>query len=295
MRTWTGAVSLLATLGVTLAAPSAAAQSGVRDSLDGSSILVNKDVGEERWAISFHHASGTVTGNVFFPDGRDPAFVWCAPEGEPGSIEPAAPDLALACYGSDPCDGAPCAGPAWSFLANVTLPVSFFLVGDAPAPTASPTPAATPTPAPTSTPPRTTPSDGSVPASPDALFAFLQSRAYTTFAAESEVRPTSAPHMSLVRTFLNPTLEASLAAGAGSHPVGAAAVKELYDSRGELAGWAAMVKIADSDGSDGAAWYWYEVFSPTTGSPTIEGVGNTVCTGCHASGADFVRIPFPLP
>lgn len=59
-----------------LAAPTVAlAQGGVRDSRDDAQILVNKDVGNERWAISYDRATGTITGNVFFPDGADPAFI----------------------------------------------------------------------------------------------------------------------------------------------------------------------------------------------------------------------------
>lgn len=232
-----------------------------------------------------------------------PRSSWCAPDGEPGPIEPGAPDLELSCYGSDPCTDAPCTEDGWRLIAEVTLPVSFLLVDDAapvPTPTASPapTPAPTPSPTPSAAPtaaPSPTPSDsGEVPASRDALFAFLQSRAYTGFAAES-LHPTAAPHMQSVRTFLNPLLEASLESGAPSHPVGAAAIKEMYDGDGTLRGWAAMVKVSESDGSDGSAWYWYEVFNVDTGSPVIDGVGNGTCTGCHGSGGtDFVRVPFPL-
>lgn len=283
-------------MGVAATAGHGLAQSGVRDSLDDAQILVNKDVGGERWAIAYDRTTGTVTGNVFFPDGRAPAFIWCAQTGEPGAIEPGAPDLELSCHGSDACDQAPCAGPAWSFIADVTLPVSFFLADTpTPNPTAAPTPS--PTAAPTASPEPTampTPAVGNVPASPDALFTFLRSRAYESFAAESSVHPTNAPHMSAVRTFLNPLLESSLEAQADSHPVGAAAVKELYDGTGALAGWAAMVKIADSDGDDGNAWYWYEVFDTEVGSSRIEGVGSSVCTPCHAAGSDYIRVPFPL-
>lgn len=283
-------------LAVVFAVPSvSAAQSGVRESLDGASILVNKDVNDERWAIAFDRATGTVTGNVFFVGGRAPAYIWCAPWGDVGVIEPGAPDLELSCLGNDPCEAAPCGDATWSFLADVTLPVSFFLPGPA-APTPSPVASPTPTPGVLPSPVPTSTEDGSggVPATPDALFAYLQSRAYQSFAAESGVHPTNAPHMTSVRTFLNRSLEASLARDASSHPVGAAAVKELYGADGMLSGWAVVVKVAPSDGSDGDAWYWYEVFNIETGAPRIEGVGNSVCTGCHASGVDFIRVPFPL-
>jgi hypothetical protein len=93
---------------------------------------------------------------------------------------------------------------------------------------------------------------------------------------------------------VNEVLDRSLAEGSLSHPVGAAAVKELYAGDGTtLTGWAVEVKIqSDSAGGDG--WYWYEVFSTTDGSRPISGAGNPICTGCHAEGIDYVRIPYPL-
>lgn len=144
-------------------------ESGVRESRDGREVMVNKDVGDERWAIAFDLDSGTVTGNVFYQDGRPPSYVWCSPAGSPGRIEPGAPDLTLTCYGSDECTSAPCDPSNWEHIANVRLPVSFFLTDDpntveptpeptrvapTPAPTAQPTPAQTPapTPAPTAAP-----------------------------------------------------------------------------------------------------------------------------------------------
>lgn len=275
-------------------APLVFAQSGVRDSRDGTQILVNKDVGEERWAIAYDHATGTITGNVFFPDGGDPAFIWCAQEGDISPVESGAPDLELACYGSDACEDAPCAGPAWELIAEVTLPVSFFLVDEGPVATPAPTATPTPSPAPPTPTPAATQAPVVVPSSPDALFAFLQSRQYESFAAESSVHPTNAPHMAAVRTFVNPALESSLAAGASSHPVGSATIKEMYDGNGALAGWAAMVKVSASDGNDGNAWYWYEVFDTESDAAQIQGIGHPSCTGCHQSGSDYVRVPFPL-
>src|SRR6185369_17146882 len=50
---------------------------GVQTTPDNQHILVSKDVGNERWAISLN-ADDTITGNVFLCDGSPPAFVWCA-------------------------------------------------------------------------------------------------------------------------------------------------------------------------------------------------------------------------
>lgn len=95
------------------------AAAGVRPGRDGNSVLVNKDIGGERWAIS-KNADGTITGNVFFPDGRPPAFVFCEETGDDGE------NLQLACYGSDRCSAAPCPPEAWNFIADVELPLAFF-------------------------------------------------------------------------------------------------------------------------------------------------------------------------
>lgn len=142
------------------------------------------------------------------------------------------------------------------------------------------------TPTPTASPMPTPPP----PTEPDALLRWLQAGGYIDWAAESASHPSAGPHGGRVRTFLNPELFASLAAGEAQHPAGAAAVKELYFNGDTVRGWAVMVKLqADSD--RGRGWYWYETFG--SGAP-LEGVGLGTCTGCHSAGRDFVRIPFPL-
>lgn len=141
---------------------------------------------------------------------------------------------------------------------------------------------ATPTPSPV--PP------GPPPTEPAALLSWLQAGAYLEWEAESAPHPSAGPHGGRVRTFLNSVIVASLDAGAPQHPAGAAAVKELYFAGESVRGWAVMVKLqVDSD--LGRGWYWFESFG--SGEP-LEGVGLGLCTGCHAAGRDFVRIPFPL-
>lgn len=87
--------TVAALVAIAISAPlTAAAQSrGVQFTPDGKRVLVNKDVGSERWAITLNE-NGTVTGNVFRSDGGDPAFVFCAPLGPPN---------AYACFGADAC------------------------------------------------------------------------------------------------------------------------------------------------------------------------------------------------
>ena len=99
-----------------------------------------------------------------------------------------------------------------------------------------------------------------------------------------------------VRTYVNTILFESLAAGAPSHPVGAAAVKELYGSAAEVRGWSVSVKL-QPDSARGNGWYWYERFR---GAVYGDGVGAPGCTGCHGNdfgpftSKDFILAPFPL-
>lgn len=133
---------------------------------------------------------------------------------------------------------------------------------------------------------------GAVPTSSEELFAYLQSGAYRSFPHESAPHASVGPH-GQVQTYINPVLEASLSAENEAHPVGAAAVKELYGD-GVVTGWAVYVKTqAESDGGNGL--YWYEVFSTT--DPTavaVDGQGEPGCTGCHSAGRDFTLSSFPL-
>lgn len=94
-------------------------ESGVQISPGGRYTLISKDVGAERWAISLND-DATVTGNVFYPDGRAPAFVWCADAGSTDA------ERVLSCMGADACALSPCVASSWSFVADVTVPQAFF-------------------------------------------------------------------------------------------------------------------------------------------------------------------------
>lgn len=253
-----------------LAIPAASvAQSGVQVTPDGRLSLISKDVGDQRWAITYDPASGSVTGNVFFPGGGEPVFVFCERVQDDGNPDDGEGDVRLSCSGADRCPIGPCTPEQWSFIAEVDLPESFFL------------------------PPEGTPVD-SVPTDDADLFEYLRAGRYRGFAAESGVHPSAGPHGRGVRSFVNGILERSLESGAATHPAGAAAIKELYAADGTtLTGWAVEVKT-QADSAGGQGWYWYEVFSTTDGSQPISGQGRPVCTGCHALGRDYVRIPFPL-
>ena len=141
-----------------------------------------------------------------------------------------------------------------------------------------------------------------LPTNKDDLFAFLKAGKYKSWTHESKMRETDAPHGTYVIAYLNSILDASLKAGNTDHPVGAAAVKEMYDENRQPMGYAVSVKAkADSDG--GRGWYWYETMSatnpdaiPVRGTRTGEGFGAGICIGCHGRfGVDYVTIPYPLP
>lgn len=116
-----------------LLAPKPAAaqrQSGIQVTPgDGDYILVSKDYGGQRWAISYDTFDGFITGTVSPLDGSTPSFVFCevldtADNG----------DLTLDCSGGPSCTTGPCGDAAWASLGTVPLPGSFF---ELPAGTAS--------------------------------------------------------------------------------------------------------------------------------------------------------------
>jgi len=73
-------------------------------------------------------------------------------------------------------------------------------------------------------------------------------------------------------------------AGAGPYPIGAAAVKEVFNAEGQIRLYAVYRKM--DAGTDGDSWYWYE----GKGDNVIaNGEGDGTCTGCHGRAPqDFV-------
>ena len=139
-----------------------------------------------------------------------------------------------------------------------------------------------------------------VPTDADALFGYLQDGKYKSFARESEAHRSVGPHpspdlveTSTVHAYFNGPMDASLKAGNGTHPKGAAIVKEFYDESNQLSGWAVSVKT-DEDSQNGQGWYWYEIVSTTDGSnPVAADNGVALCWGCHLTGRDFVLSSYP--
>jgi hypothetical protein len=126
------------------------------------------------------------------------------------------------------------------------------------------------------------------PTEAQALLDWLESGAYQGWTAEGAPHPSSGPHYGDVRVYVNPALAASLEAGATSHPVGAAAVKELFGDGNEPVGWSAMIRTSTSPNG---GWYWYEVFE---GAELAAGESEAVCTNCHAGGAGFIKSSWPF-
>ncbi|MEO6030031.1 MAG: serine protease [Candidatus Binatia bacterium] len=102
--------------------------SGLQTTPDGLRTLINKPVGAEQWAIT-ENEDFTVTGNIFFTDGRDPLFLTCTPIGDDGNADPFLVQIRYACAFSAKCTAAACPSPNdWTPLADdVVLPGSFFL------------------------------------------------------------------------------------------------------------------------------------------------------------------------
>lgn len=137
--------------------------------------------------------------------------------------------------------------------------------------------------------------DGTVPpAEPQALNRFLQAGTYKSWPRESAPHPSRGPHPVTVLTYLNPAMQASLAAGRKDHPAGSAIVKELFDDQGKIRGWAVSIKTG-AKSRLGKGWYWYEVLSPAANAKAdYAGRGLLLCSACHATGKDYVLSDFPL-
>ncbi|HEX2690580.1 MAG TPA: hypothetical protein VHN14_28385 [Kofleriaceae bacterium] len=104
---------------------------------------------------------------------------------------------------------------------------------------------------------------------------------YLTWHCEAEPHPgrSPSPH-GRSRICNNDALHATTS---GAFPVGAAAVKEIFDGA-TIRSYAVARKVTEGTGGD--QWYWYE------GNPDkifANGEGAENCTGCHMQAArDFV-------
>ena len=138
------------------------------------------------------------------------------------------------------------------------------------------------------------------PTEPQAIGRWLRAGGYLDWEPRSAVHRTD--EHGGARVLFNPLLAASFAAHAEEHPLGAAAVRELYEA--DLVtprGLALMVKVEDYEAFRGAGalpaedergWFWYEVFSfEEDAAPTVAEVDAPGCLGCHSAGVDLVMPP----
>lgn len=128
------------------------APTGVTMTPDQRHLLVNKQLGAERWTISVNLVPegeggggprvASITGNVFRPDTDEVSFLYCQVEpGSTGSLAEPESVLGLRCKGAGPCaGGAPpcedrescgalaCARHGWTLVAGgIEIPAGFFL------------------------------------------------------------------------------------------------------------------------------------------------------------------------
>ena len=140
-----------------------------------------------------------------------------------------------------------------------------------------------------------------------AVEAWLQKGLYKSWHCEAKNHAARSPSPHGINRICNNAKLTAQPVGAGEYPVGAAAVKELYDADGgSIIGYAVEVHI--SAGKETSNWYWYER-NPTLGAPAkngsaglvADGVGpnegtagsgtEQICTGCHrAAGSDSAHL-----
>ena len=138
-------LTVVLSLAVISIGSAAHAQSDATISPEGQYVLVQKNLGVQRWAIVRDQETRAITGNIFNPEGNGSQFVWCSYLG----------DELYDCVGGGNCATEPC---PWAPIAQVKIPESFFALRanqPTPAPTSLPTPRPTTqqTPKPTTPPP----------------------------------------------------------------------------------------------------------------------------------------------
>ena len=121
----------VAVLSVLVLATSVNAKSPVRFTPDGTAILVNKNVGNERWTITLDADRASITGNVSIGD-SEVKFRWCGIVDAVGDQHDLANQtLVLHCFYGDPCtDLATCKqgfDGGWHSIGEVRIAGSFFL------------------------------------------------------------------------------------------------------------------------------------------------------------------------
>ena len=111
----------------TAGAAHAQRQSGIQLAPDSNRYFISKDVGQERWAITYNLDDKTVTGNVFPLDGGSPTFLSCRITRVEQAANPADAQYFMDCRAAGPCASAPCKDQ-WGAPSSVgPIPGSFLL------------------------------------------------------------------------------------------------------------------------------------------------------------------------
>lgn len=148
--------------------------------------------------------------------------------------------------------------------------------------------------------------EAAIPTSSKQLIEWLQAGSYRAWPSESKRHRSQGPHFGDVRTYVNPSLFESLQSTRKTHPQGAAAVKELYNSTdgtsvpsletllqpapGTPIGWAVSIKL-DSESTADNNWYWFEFVKKYQ---VADGVGEAACIECHQRGRDYILTDWPF-
>jgi hypothetical protein len=138
--------------------------------------------------------------------------------------------------------------------------------------------------------------------------AWLATGAYKSWKCEPSIHAARSPSPHGFNRICSNDLISTDATATGPWPMGAAAVKEMYNTATDTTpmGYAVYLKTA-ADSAAGSAWYWYEMFPPNTPQsvvPNVNGIvadglgssgpANTICVSCHvAVGMDAAHTPSP--
>jgi hypothetical protein len=138
--------------------------------------------------------------------------------------------------------------------------------------------------------------------------AWLATGAYKLWQGEPAIHAARPPSPHGFNRIYSNTIVSDNATATGPWPMGAAAVKEIYNAITDTtpAGYAVYLKT-QADSAGGASWYWYERVPLTSTAPhddagvVADGFGvpdggppTTICVGCHdAAGSDSAHTPSP--
>lgn len=116
----------------------------------------------------------------------------------------------------------------------------------------------------------------------DDLMTWLDAGHYQAWSCEAEPHEPRAPSAHSANRICSNDAVAG-AANTARYPVGAASVKEIFDSQGTLFAFAVSRRVGT--GTNGDSWYWFEGTRDTT---YADGEGAGGCIGCHGTAHDFV-------